>query len=77
MALLKHECFLELRPLLALGWVTTREEWKVKHCEPGSVRRCGLKSVTARLCSHYHAGHGRKMNQSTYNVPLSQHIIDT
>jgi len=40
------------RPRLVLGWVTTREDWR---CNPGSVRRYGLESVTDRLYSRYRA----------------------
>jgi len=46
------------RPRLVglLGWVTTRED----RCEPGSVRRCGLKSVTNRLESRHRADNESK-----------------
>jgi len=43
----------ERRPWLVLGWVTIREVRR--RCEPRSVRRCGLKSVTDRLYSHHRA----------------------
>jgi len=41
--------------LAAVGWMTTREDWAAGRCEPGSIRRCGLKTVTDRLYSHYFA----------------------
>jgi len=44
------------RPRLVLEWVATRDLNLIGRCEPGSVRRRGLESVTDRLIySHYRA----------------------
>jgi len=55
-------CSQALRPRVALGWVTTRED---RARLTWFVRRCGLESVTSRLYK-YHADTDSKLIDHTF-----------